>query len=95
MVNPGTFSTNRIDTPRCVGGVGIGLAQQRNQPGMTGIGDPGLAAVDEVLITVSKRHGAHRLQIRTTAGFGECHRRAQLTGGHQGQVALLLFGRSE
>ena len=69
----------------------VGLAEQGDQVGPAGVGDPGLGAVDDVLVTVPLGGGAYRLQVRAAAGFGQRHGGPQLTGGHPRQVPVLLF----
>ncbi len=73
----------------------VGLAQQRNQARHAGVGDPGLGTVDQVAAVDRCGDRADRLQVRAAVGFGERHRRPQLTGGHARQVALLLLVGAE
>ncbi len=75
---------------------GIGLAQQRDQPRATRVGDPRLGTVDDQLVAVALGGRRHRLQVGAAAGLGQRHRRADLTGGQPGQVlALLLLGAEQ
>ena len=71
----------------------IGLAEQRDQTGAAGVGDPRLGAVDHQIVAVRAGDRRHVLQIRAATRLGECHRRAQLTGRHARQVLLLLLPR--
>ena len=72
-------------------GLRIGLAQQCDDAGPTGVADPGLRAVDHQLVTLGACGGRHRLQVRAAAGFGERHRGPHLAARHARQVLLFLF----
>ena len=66
-----------METPRCAGA--------------TGIGDPCLASVDDVAVTLGSGDGTHRLQVRSSARLGERHRGSQFPSCHARQILLLLF----
>ena len=52
-------------------GVRIGLYQQRKAIAVVGIGDPGLRAIDDVIVAIALGDGADRLQIGATIGLGQ------------------------
>lgn len=75
----------------CGGGVGVGLAEQGDQPGAAGVGDPGLGAVHHIAVRVLTGDRAHRLEVGAAARFGQRHGGPDLAGGHLRQIAALLL----
>ena len=69
----------------------VGLDQQQHHVAVHGVGDPGLGAVDHVVVAFAPGHGADRLQVGAGVGLGQAQRAAQLAGGHARQVLALLF----
>ena len=73
--------------------VGVGLDQQQRHVAVQAVGDPGLRAVDDVVVAVELGDGADRLQVGAGVRLGEAEAAAHLAGRHPRQVlALLLFG---
>src|SRR5207249_9526884 len=59
----------------------IVLNQHRKRVGMARVGDPGLGAVDDVLIVRSARYGRNSLQVTASLGLGQSDARTPLTCG--------------
>ena len=51
--------------------VRIGLHQQRDAVALDAVGDPGLHAVDDVVVAVAPRRGADRLQVGAGIRLGQ------------------------
>src|ERR1035441_4667207 len=69
----------------------VGLAEQRGHLRVPGVGDPHLAAVDHVVVTVATGRRAHRLEVGAAAGLGERHRAPDLPGRHLREQPLTLL----
>src|SRR5436190_8746732 len=74
-------------------GVGVGLDQQQRHVAVQAVGDPGLRAVDDVVVAVEPGDRADRLQVGAGVRLGQAQAAAHLAGRHQRQVLpLLRFG---
>jgi hypothetical protein len=69
----------------------VGLGQDGKATALHAVGDPGLGAVDDVIIAVASRDRANALQIRAATRFGESDAAAQLATGKARQESFLLF----
>ena len=76
-------------------GVGIGLHQHREAGALDAVGDPGLGAVDDVVVAVAPRRHADRLQVGAGVGLGQRQAAADLAAGELGQPLRLLRRRAE
>ena len=73
--------------------LGVGLDQQREARALDAVGDPGLGAVDDVVVALTPRGHADRLQVGAGIGLGQRQPAADLTRGELGQpLALLRLG---
>ena len=72
----------------------IRLDQQREAGAFNAIADPGLRAVNDVIIAIAPRHGANGLQIRPAIRLGQRKPAAQFSGCELRQEARALFGRA-
>ncbi len=70
---------------------GVGLDGGDDQVRVDPVGDEGLGAVDDVVVTVADGGGGHRRQVRADPGLGHADRGDQLAGDDAGQPALLLL----
>ena len=79
-----------------VGGVGrrVGFHQQREAGAMDAVGDPGLGAVDDVMVAVAFGADLDALQIGAGVRFGERKATTDFAGGEFGQPGLLLLRRT-
>ncbi len=68
----------------------IGLHQQRKALAMDAVRDPGLGAVDHIMIARAPCGGADRLQVGAAIGLGERQAAAQLARREPRQEFLLL-----
>ena len=74
-------------------GVRVGLDQKGEAVAVEAVGDPGLAAIDHVLIAGALRRGSYRLQVGAAVRLGQAHAAAQLAGREaRQQRRLLLLG---
>ncbi len=75
------------------GGAGrrVGLGDDDQQVAVGGVGDECFRAVDNVVVAVADRGGAHGLQVRAGAGFGHGDPDDHLAAGHLGDPALFLL----
>ena len=69
----------------------VSLDQDGQRVGVASVGDPGLGAVDDVVIAIELGGGLDALQVRAGLGLGQANATATLTGGQVGQVLLLLL----
>ncbi len=69
----------------------IGLHQQREAGAFDAVGDPGLGAVDDVVVAVAARRHADALQVGAGVGLGEREPAADLAARKARQPALLLL----
>ena len=70
--------------------VRIGARQQRHQVGAHRMGDPGLGAVDDIIIAVADRARAQAREVGAGVGLGEDGGRQDLAAGDLRQEAALL-----
>ena len=74
-------------------GVGIGLDQERKAGAFDRVGDPGLGAIDHVLVAGADGAGADRLQVGAAVRLGQRQAAAQLaTGKARQEMPLLRLG---
>ena len=76
-------------------GLGIGLDQQGEAAAVERVGNPGLGAVDDIVVAVTRRHGADRLEVGSGIGLGQRQAAADFAGGEPGQPLGLLLRRAE
>jgi hypothetical protein len=74
--------------------VRVGLDQHRQRVGMAGVGDPGLGAVDDIVVAHSPRHRGDALEVAARLRLGERDARAPLAGAEIRQPPQALFGRA-
>jgi hypothetical protein len=71
-------------------GLRIGLGEQREAAALDAVGDPGLGAVDDIVVAVAHRDRADRLKVGAGIRFGQRQPAAHLAAGEAGQPFLLL-----
>ncbi|MNO69392.1 hypothetical protein D3C76_602460 [compost metagenome] len=69
----------------------VDLGRSDHQAGVAAVGDKGLLAVDDVIITVAPRRGTHGAQITADARFTHGDHTDQFTTDHARQPLLLLL----
>ena len=69
----------------------INLGGGDHQPGIAAVGDKGLLAVDDVVITVTPRRSAHGTQVAADTRLAHGDDADQLTTDHTWQPLLLLL----
>src|SRR3546814_13787015 len=71
--------------------LGIGLGVDHQGVGLAGVGDPHLAAVEDVAVALLVGAGAHADDVGAGAGLAHGQRAAVLAGDQLRQVAPLLL----
>ncbi len=71
----------------------LGPGGQQDDGGPLAVGDPGLAAVEDVLVTVAEGPARNVASVAAGVGLGERERAAPLSRGHGGEPAPLLLLR--
>ena len=74
--------------------LGVGFDEHTEAGTVDPVGDPGLRAVDDVVITITTRDGANALQIGACIGLGETNAAADFSARKLGQPTSLLFVRA-
>ena len=69
----------------------VGCGPHDGDVGDRPVGDPHLLAVQDPVITVAARAGAHRAGVRARVGLGQAEAADRLAGGHARQPLLLLL----
>jgi GntR family transcriptional regulator len=72
------------------GGLRIGLGQDGEAGAMDAVGDPGLGAVEHIVVAIATRHGADALQVGAGIGLGQADAATDLAGGEARQPRPLL-----
>ena len=73
-------------------GFRIGLGEHHVDVGNGAVGDEGLRAVQNVLVTVEHRRGAHGRHVRSGVGLGEAEGGEPVVLGLLHEMARLLLG---
>ena len=73
----------------------VGLYQQRKATAFDAVGDPGLGAVDDVVVAIAPRRGADALQVRAGVGLRQRQAAAHLAAGELRQPCILLLRGAE
>ena len=76
-------------------GIGVGLDQQGKAAAVERVGNPGLGAVDHIVIAVPPGDRADRLEVGPGIGLGQREPAANFAAGEFGQPFRFLLRRAE